>query len=138
MGSQKMEDAAYNYVCNPDTRGNRYKSAVLAGYSETYARGSIKRLFENAFMKERIKQLQEEKRVKANVTLEEKIEMAWQNYQEAISPADRKFWWEEHGKLSGDYVQRTQNKNENTTKIIEEEYDFINDQLTRLVEEHAN
>lgn len=134
MLSQKMEDAAYNYVCCPETRGNRYRSAIKAGYSESYAKGSVKNLFENKRMQERIKQLQEEKKSLANVTLEDKIKMAWENYETAESSADRKFWWEEHGKLSGDYVQRT--KNENTTKIVEEEYDYINEQISRIVEQN--
>jgi phage terminase small subunit len=100
---------AKHYACNPETKGDAYNSAIKAGYAERYAFGNAYKLVTRSGIAELIKQYEQEMFDKLHVDLTKKIDISWEqhiHFKELGNAKMAHVWFEEHGKLCGDYVQR--------------------------------
>lgn len=98
-----------DFYTTPGTKqfGNGTKSAIYAGYSPKRASSQGSVLLADPLVKAEIERIRAENKEKTEKTREEKAEIAWNNYMEAKAASDKRFWWEEHGKLSGHYITKS-------------------------------
>lgn len=124
---QRLFCWAYTDRSNPDTFDNGTKSAIKAGYSPTHAGQQASIMLHWPEIQAEITKLSIEWEKKFSVTVEEKIRIAWEMFLEAkaegkVLVADR--WFEQHGRLSGHYVERKEV--DLTTKVSTDEQAEIN------------
>ena len=131
---QKLFIQYYTDRTDKETCGNATKSALKAGYSASRAASQGSSLLKNPTISQQIAIIEKNEADKYKATRDSKIELAWKNYINATSTTEKKFWWREHGELSGDYVQRVESKNENIYKEETEQQisDAIRDQLRNI------
>lgn len=97
--------------CVPGTKTyqNQTQSAILAGYSKRSASQLASRmLLKDDLVIFYVKKFEIELQNETQKNREDKASLAWLNYLEANDSREKMFWWEEHGKLSGHYIQRVE------------------------------
>ncbi len=130
---------AKHYVTDPETKGNAEQSAIKAGYAVRYAEGNAYKLVSRSGVKELITRFEMEQKAKLDVNLAKKVEIAWSHYIVAVEQKDLKQaerWFEQHGRLCGDYVQKIESKD--TTKYDDDEQGEINGIKSRLDDSLTN
>lgn len=98
-----------------ESYGNATKSAIKAGYSAKRARSQGCVLLKLPEVSQQIATIEKNHAKKHEATLENKIQEAWENYLEAKAKnkmKDARAWFEEHGKLAGHYVIRSESREE--------------------------
>ena len=123
---QRLFIDAHTDRSSPETYDNATKSAIKAGYAEVSASQTGHHLLKREDIKQEIIKINLEYNIRFADTLENKIKIAWDNYikftqENRYQLATR--WYEEHGKLSGHYVQRVDFKD--TTKRSKEEIEEL-------------
>ena len=110
--------------------GNATLSAKMAGYSPKNAATRGCQLLKLAHICKYIQNIKAEQYSASHKTREDKAAIAWTNYQCAKTDADKRFWWEEHGKLLSQYVQR-QEITSDSKVTVQAEAEQINDAVRR-------
>ena len=130
---QRLFIDAYTDRTSPDTYDNGTKSAAYAGYSHTHGPATASQLLKRDDIKQEIARINQEYDTKHADTLENKIKIAWNLFTEAKDQGKMMIaakWYEEHGKLSGHYVQRVDIKDlTDRTPDEKEELNGINNRI---------
>jgi phage terminase small subunit len=129
MKRQALTIQYFTDTTNKETYKNWSKSMIKAGYSEAYTRSNGYKLRDKVGIKEKIAENEAQQRKDHKVTRQLKIDLSWKNFLNAKTDTMRKFWWEEHGKLSQDYVTKTETKSE--TVIKDQQADEVFDMLSQ-------
>lgn len=106
---------AYTDATNKETYENATGAAKKAGYSGKNASWQGSALLKNPEVTQEIEYRSNKKQQETKADLALKKDIAWKNYNEARMKNDvrgMKFWWREHGELSGHYITKTENKTE--------------------------
>lgn len=107
---------------SPETYDNATKSSLKAGYAESSASQTGHHLIKREDIAQEIAKINLEYNTRFADTLENKIKIAWDNYIKFTQENKHNLatrWYEEHGKLSGHYVQKVDFKD--STKRSKEE-----------------
>lgn len=128
----RLKQFCQYYVLDPETKHNADKSAVKAGYSPRYSVGNSYKLVEKGG--DIIQALEQELKQKYQVNLKKKIDIAWEQHIYFKDIGNTQYahkWFEEHGKLCGDYTLKVEQKIE-LSQEEEKERDLLMNRLTRL------
>jgi len=79
-----------------------------------------------------VEEIDEGNRKRSQLSREQKRQIAWGNYQSAVMPKSKEFWWTEVCKLDGDYVTKVENKSE--VEVVEREKEMVYQAVRRLSE----
>ena len=119
LKKRKRDFADFYTDIGSETYNNAERSAVKAGYSPRYARGNAYKLVSRGGISERIIKNINEINERSRKSREDKVKIAWQNYEEARKERrdrDAQKLFREHGELQGDYIQRIESEQKITLK----------------------
>ena len=106
---------------NPKTYDNATQSAIAAGYSDRRAASQGSNLLDEPSIITEIARITQEQEINSRKSREEKAQIAWGQFLNAKTDADKRFWWREHGELSSHYIQRQEITQESRITVTAEQ-----------------
>lgn len=124
---------SYYTAPGTETYQNGTKSAQKAGYTGKNVAITASNLIRHPKVLTEINKQTDAIIQRAKLSREKKAEIALENFHKSHTDSARKFWWREHGELSGHYVQKIES--DNKTKLTVED---VQDEVADIARQYTN